>query len=224
MDATPATIHIKGIRDGLLVTLGSGTWPELQEELVKSIDERSAFFQGARLVLNVGEQELHVTELSDLRDMLSERGIFLWAVLSESEVTEKTTQNLGMATRLSKPSRPETKEPIEEPHENSALWIKQTVRSGQKIVYEGNVVVVGDVNPGAEIIASGSVVVWGRLRGVVHAGAEGDETAVVCALELSPTQLRIAGEIAISPTRKGKPQPEVVRLRDGRLEAGYWQD
>jgi septum site-determining protein MinC len=58
---------------------------------------------------------------------------------------------------------------------------------------------------------------------VVHAGAQGDDKAVVCALELSPQQLRIAGEIAISPARKGKSQPEIARLKDGRLEAGPWQ-
>ncbi|MBU4224603.1 MAG: septum site-determining protein MinC, partial [Chloroflexi bacterium] len=82
---------------------------------------------------------------------------------------------------------------------------------------------MGDVNPGAEIVASGSILVWGRLRGVVHAGAQGDVNAVVCALELTPTQLRIAGEIAVSPKRKGKVQPEIARLKDGILVAEPWQ-
>jgi septum site-determining protein MinC len=82
---------------------------------------------------------------------------------------------------------------------------------------------MGDVNPGAEIVAGGSIVVWGRLRGVVHAGAQGEASAVVCALELTPTQLRIAGEIAVSPKRKGKVQPEIARLEDGVLVAEPWQ-
>jgi septum site-determining protein MinC len=225
MDSTLAPLQIKGIREGLLVTLNDGEWPDLQAALVKSIDNQPAFFHGARLVLDVGGQVLHVTELNTLRDLLSERTVSLWAILSESPITEQTAQNLGLATRLSKPRPPEIRhapEPETKP-ENAALWIQQTVRSGQKIVYEGNVVVMGDVNPGAEILASGSVIVWGRLRGVVHAGAQGDDKAVVCALELSPTQLRIAGEIAISPARKGKSQPEIARLKDGRLEAGPWQ-
>ena len=225
MDSTPATLQLKGIREGLLVTLNNGEWSVLQSVLVKSIDNQPAFFHGARLVLDVGRQELRVTELTVLRDLLSERSVSLWAILSESPITELTAQNLGLATRLSKPRPPEIRqapEPEAKP-ENAALWVQQTVRSGQKIVYEGNVVVMGDVNPGAEILASGSVIVWGRLRGVVHAGAQGDEKAVVCALELSPTQLRIAGEIAISPARKGKSQPEIARLKDGRLEAGPWQ-
>jgi septum site-determining protein MinC len=223
MDETSAAIQIKGIRDSLLATLGSGTWPELQSALVLSVDERPAFFRGARLALDVAGQVLHVAELSALRDVLSERGISLWAVLSESPVTEQTAQNLGLATRLTKPVRTEVREAADEAPENAALWVQQTVRSGQKIVYEGNVVIMGEVNPGAEILAGGSVVVWGRLRGVVHAGAQGNEQAVVCALELSPTQLRIAGEIAISPERKGKSRPEIARLKDGRLVAEPWQ-
>jgi septum site-determining protein MinC len=84
------------------------------------------------------------------------------------------------------------------------------------------VVVIGDVNSGAEIVAGGSVIVWGRLRGVVHAGCHGDETAVVCALELAPMQLRIAGEIAISPKKQPRSQPEVARIQDGHLAAEPW--
>ncbi len=94
--------------------------------------------------------------------------------------------------------------------EDAAKWVKGPLRSGGRVIFEGNVVVMGDVNPGAEIVAGGSVIVWGRLRGVVHAGAQGDEKAVVCALELAPTQLRIAGEIAVSPKKQGKSQPEVA--------------
>jgi septum site-determining protein MinC len=82
--------------------------------------------------------------------------------------------------------------------------------------------VIGDVNPGAEIVAGGDIVIWGHLRGVVHAGAEGDENAVVCALDLSPTQLRIAGEIAITPQRKGKALPEMVKIQNGQVVAEPW--
>jgi septum site-determining protein MinC len=84
------------------------------------------------------------------------------------------------------------------------------------------VVVIGDANPGSEIVAGGDVVVWGRLRGMVHAGAEGDDSAVVCALDLDPTQLRIAGQIAVTPKRRSKPQPEIARLVDGQVVAEPW--
>jgi septum site-determining protein MinC len=215
-------VQIKGLRDGLLVTLGEAGWSVLHTALLGQIDEKSDFFKGARLALDVGPQDLHVVEMTALRDELSERGITLWAVLSNSSATENTAQILGLATRLSK-LRPDTITQVHEPSaEDSAMWVKRTVRSGVRLEHEGNVVVLGDVNPGAEIIASGSVIVWGRLRGVVHAGAQGDKDAVVCALDLSPTQLRIATEIATTPERRSQPYPEMARLKEGHLEAEPW--
>jgi septum site-determining protein MinC len=223
MGEKSSLIQIKGIRDGLLVTLTGAGWPELVAAFIENIESRSAFFQGGRVVLDVGTQDLRVAELSKLRDQLSEHGVSLWAVLSESRVTERTAQNLGLATRLSKPHLSEVvAKPAQTLPEGAAKWVKGPLRSGAKIDYDGNVVVMGDVNSGAEIIAGGSVIVWGRLRGVVHAGAQGDQTAIVCALELAPTQLRIAGEIAISPKKQAKSQPEVARLQDGQLEAEPW--
>jgi septum site-determining protein MinC len=224
MDEKSSSIQIKGIRDGLLITLGGAAWPDLASSFVRNVDERLSFFQGARVALDVGTTELRVAELSALRDQLSERGIALWAILSESFITETTAQNLGLATRLSKPRHMQVMVPTEEIPENSAKWVKGPIRSGGRVLFEGNVVVMGDVNPGSEIVAGGSVIVWGRLRGVVHAGAQGDEKAVVCALELAPTQLRIAGEIAISPKKHGKSQPEVACLKEGQLVAEPWQE
>ena len=86
-----------------------------------------------------------------------------------------------------------------------------------------DVVIVGDVNPGSEIIAAGDVIVWGRLRGLVHAGAMGDETAAICALELTPTQLRIADQIAVAPDQRGSVVPERAAIRAGQIVAQSWQ-
>jgi septum site-determining protein MinC len=105
----------------------------------------------------------------------------------------------------------------------NAILIQKTLRSGFKITFQGHVTVIGDVNPGAEIIASGSVIIWGKLKGVVHAGAEGDEKAVVCALDLMPTQLRIASIAAIPPQRKGKAQPETARIVGDEVVAEIWK-
>jgi septum site-determining protein MinC len=159
-----------------------------------------------------------------LRDQLSERGIALWAVLSESPVTETTAQYLGLATRISKPRPVDIREVVGELPDDAAKWVKGPLRSGGRVQFDGNVVVIGDVNPGAEIVAGGSVIIWGRLRGVVHAGAQGDVNAVVCALEMAPTQLRIAGEIAVSPKKQGKIHPEVASLKEGQLVAEPWQE
>jgi septum site-determining protein MinC len=104
-----------------------------------------------------------------------------------------------------------------------AVMIHRTMRSGFKVAYQGHVVVLGDVNPGAEIVASGSIVVWGRLRGTVHAGADGDEAAVICALDLSPMQLRIASKIATSPQDSETPQPEIASIKEDQIIAEPWQ-
>jgi septum site-determining protein MinC len=224
MGEASSFVQIKGIRDGLLITLSGALWPELVTEFIRNIDERSTFFQGGRVALEVGTQELRVAELASLRDQLSERGVSLWAVLSESEITERTAQNLGLATRLSKPQPAELQEAADPLEADVAKWVKGPLRSGVRIEYAGNVIVLGDVNSGAEIVAGGSIVIWGRLRGVVHAGANGDETAVVCALELAPTQLRIAGEIAVSPKKQAKSQPEIASLQDGHLTAEPWHE
>jgi septum site-determining protein MinC len=214
---------IKGIKEGLLINLGEGEWPILKEALLAHIREQSAFFQGARLALDVGNQILHAVEMSSLRDQLSENQVSLWALMSNSPTTEKTAQVLGLATRLST-LRPERSIRSLETSlvGEGAILVRRTLRSGFKISQDGHVIVIGDVNPGAEIIASGSVMVWGKLRGVVHAGASGDQQAVVCALELSPTQLRIADYIATTPGRKSKPQPEMAYLRDGQVVADTW--
>jgi septum site-determining protein MinC len=222
MDQTSTLIQIKGIRDGLLITLAGAEWPELVKVFIENIENRSAFFRGGRVTLDVGPQELRVADLSALRDQLSERGVSLWAVLSESPITERTAQNLGLATRISKPRQAEMPTVSDQIPEDAAKWVKGPLRSGGRIAFKGNVVVMGDVNSGAEIVAGGSIIVWGRLRGVVHAGAQGDENAVVCALELAPTQLRIAGEIAVSPKKQGKSQPEIARLQNGNLTAEPW--
>lgn len=216
--------EIKGIRDGLLVTLGDGLWTEVCDALIEQIEERAEFFEGARLALDVGNYILHVVELSQLRDRLSEHGANLWAVVSNSPTTEQTAQVLGLATRLSKPKpEPSARNASPEFHESdTGILVQRTLRSGMKLQYAGHITVIGDVNPGAEIIARGNVIVWGRMRGVVHAGAEGDESAIVCALDLSPTQLRIAGHIATTPQRRGKAPPETACLRDGQVVADPW--
>ncbi len=105
---------------------------------------------------------------------------------------------------------------------DEATFIKRTIRSGNTIRHPGHVIVLGDANPGSEIIAGGNIIVWGRLSGVAHAGAAGDENAIICALDLAPTQLRIAGHIAISPERRGRPKPEMAVIRDGNLVAEVW--
>lgn len=222
-DSNPL-VEIKGLRDGLLVSLGNAEWDELRAVLMEQIEARQSFFQGARVALDVGSQIFHVNELSELRDTLSERGVNLWAVVSESPTTEKTAQLLGLATRISRPRPQETTRPAaEEIGEGAAMWVARTLRSGTRIEFPGNIVVLGDVNPGAEVIAENSILIWGRVRGVVHAGVKGDEAAVVCGLDLSAAQIRIGGASATPSKRGGEAHPEKYFLEDGIIQSESWQ-
>jgi len=222
MEQITSLVQIKGIRDGLLASFADAAWEDQSVALLTYIDERPSFFQGAQLAMDVGTQILKVNDLVEFRDRLSERNVTLWAVVSESPVTEQTAQLLGLATRISKP-RPEEQRRVEPTSEDVALFINKTLRSGQRVEYAGHIVVMGDVNAGAEIVAGGNVIVWGRVRGMIHAGAGGDRAATICALDLSATQLRIADEVSAMLKPQKNPQPEIASINsEGRLQAELW--
>jgi len=196
--------------------------------------QKQAFLQGSQVALQVGYRKLYKEDLRDLQTLFEQNQLELWAVLAEEPTAREAARELALATRLSgsqtdlngnfltQVPKPETAVPDNPPQ--GGLILKETLRSGRSIYHEGHVVVIGDVNPGAEIVAGGDVIVWGRLRGLVHAGALGDETAVICALELTPTQLRIAEKIAISPDEKrGRVVPEQAVIRNGQIVAEMWQ-
>jgi septum site-determining protein MinC len=84
---------------------------------------------------------------------------------------------------------------------------------------DGNIVILGDINPGAEVIAGGSILVMGCLRGMAHAGAFGDEKSVIAAFRLNPTQLRIANHITRPPDGETITvnNPELARIRADKV-------
>ncbi|HIP88367.1 MAG TPA: septum site-determining protein MinC [Anaerolineales bacterium] len=210
---------IKGVRQGLLITLGEGPWEEQLARLERRLSQGASFFRGGRAALDVGDRLLGPAEIDQARELLARYEVELWALLSPRDETALVAARQGLAVTLvqKEPAAPPLDEPI------GALVVKRTLRSGQRIHHPGDVVVLGDVHAGAEIVAGGHVIVWGKLHGTVHAGAMGDEEAVICALDLAPTQLRIAGYLARSPEEKRhRPVPEVARVRDGKIEAVPW--
>jgi septum site-determining protein MinC len=169
--------------------------------------------------------------------------VTLWALIAENAITQKAAAHLGLDIKL--PSRdvredravpvrsappapvappvlePVAAAPMEDP--DAAMMVRRTLRSGVRVHHPGSIVIIGDVHPGAEVIAGGDVIVWGKLHGTVHAGAFGDDGAVVCALDLAPTQLRIGRYITRSPDdRRRKAQPETGRIKNGRIEVVAW--
>lgn len=109
---------------------------------------------------------------------------------------------------------------------SDGLLVRRRVRSGQILRHPGHIVVLGDVNPGSQLIAGGDIIVWGKLQGSVHAGALGDASATICALEFAPTLIRIAD--ATRPSRPGerktKPaKPEMALIEDQEIMIVGWQ-
>jgi septum site-determining protein MinC len=247
MTAQTDSITIKGIREGLLVTLPEalGTWPETQAHLEARLLASPAFFKGARVGLVVGARGLSEDDIRAVRALLARHDVTLWALISDNGLTQHAAAHLGLDVKLPvREARPERAAPapvgpsLPEPHlaagagaatapaedPDAAMMLRRTLRSGVRVHHPGSIVIIGDVHPGAEIVAGGNIVVWGKLHGTVHAGAFGDDSAVVCALDLVPTQLRIGRYITRSPDdRRRKAQPEMGQVRNGRIEVIPWK-
>lgn len=230
-------IEFKGIREGILVTIDPEIdWATVVSEMAARIDDQPNFFRGAGMALQLETRGVRRPELAVLVEILQERDIELISVLSTSAMTQGSTRKLGLKTELEAPSvaqSPSNERPPAYPETllsgevkgTEGILIRRTLRSGGIVKTVGHVVVVGDVNPGAEIIAGGDVIVWGRLSGVVHAGAMGDDTCMICALDLQPTQLRISDLISVAPPpkKRRKPQPECAFIENGQIRAESWK-
>ncbi len=222
-------VNIKGVKDGLLITLSpTEDWQTLTTDLAARLDQQSSFYTGARVTLDVGVRPVRRDELSSLRALLERRGVTLYAVTSGSSTTIDAATALDLRANLTAPTGTRAESdgfPFSAEEDGTlGVMIRRTLRSGRTIHSQGHVVVFGDVNPGAEIVAVGDVLIWGRLRGNVHAGANGDESAVICALDMNPTQLRIAGYLSISPPgKRHKPRPEIAAVRDNRIIVSDWE-
>ena len=109
--------------------------------------------------------------------------------------------------------------------EMPTLYLSQTLRSGQTVSYDGNILIIGDAHPGSEIVAGGDITVWGILGGIAHAGSNGNNTAKVRALKLNAIQLRISGLYARRNDTLNVPYvqktneftPEEAQIEDGKI-------
>jgi len=213
---SPRSVAIKGTKEGLVLALGQGKLADLLVALERELEDKAAFFRGSHIALQVGSRGFSPEEVEEIRTLLARYHIHLTGV-----VREPPHPQVVVAYEPDKEAPPPAKEALKG---TPGLLFHGTLRSGQLLSSPGHVVVIGDVNPGAGVIAGGDIVVWGKLRGTAHAGAEGDETAVVCALQLTPIQLRIAGYIARPPEREDQPPigPEAARLRDGVIVVEPW--
>lgn len=222
-------IAIKGTRNGLLLTLEPETpFAELLQELARRIEESPAFFRGASLTVDTSQRALRVSERLQLEKLLAHYQMSVSAGAPKKEVKEARTIPLTPSTPpASNPTQDfniETGPTVRDPRDNDdTLYLRRTIRSGQAVHHHSNVVVLGDVNPGAEIVAGGDIMVWGVLRGMVHAGYPDNEQALVCALQLAPVQLRIGHLLSRPPEGfEAQPRPEVATTRGGQIIVETW--
>ena len=158
---------------------------------------------------------LNLPELRAIQERLAAAGRPLQRVEARLPLALVAAAGLGLETRLQSATvaDPAVAAPVKE------LTIHRgTLRSGDHLEVEGSLLVLGDVNPGARVSATGDVRVWGRLRGVAHAGQGGNRDARIVALQLRPLQLRIADAVARGP--EDQPPPgfcEQAVLRDGSI-------
>ncbi len=221
---SPSGIEIKGTQWGLALSLGTAPWSEIMRDLQNRLLVGDTFFHNSQVRLETDRRALTEAELREIVGLLGHHGVRVHSVLTRSEATASAVQQMGLrialpdVPALSEGSRPLVNE------NNLGVVIRGTLRSGQAIRHRGHVVIIGDVNPGAEVVAGGDIVVWGRARGMLHAGAAGDEQAVVCALVLQPTQLRIGSLIAVSPDTPPSQdaRPEVACAQDRQIVALPW--
>lgn len=218
MERMPVTL--KGTPQGIRLRPLVESWPEVMRALEFSLEDGGDFFRGGRVILDLGARGLTDEEFRTLRQLLDQYDMELWAILSENATATRTARAYGLRTRL--PGKVAKSQKPADPDYNG-LFLQRTLRSGQRIQSPGHVILLGDVNPGAEVIAGGNIIIWGRARGLVHAGALGDETCVVCALELMPSQLRIAGRISRAPEdQESRPQPEMAKISNDTIVAIPW--
>lgn len=172
--------------------------------------------------VEVPEEEIEVTELdveeNDEEDEESETdeetdGSVYEKLETEEveeekiEVVEKSEDEIKAEEKLEELIDEENENEIETNKEEAiseilklpTLYLKQTLRSGQTMSYDGNIVLIGDAHPGSELIAKGDITVWGVLGGIAHAGARGNDYASIRALKMNAIQLRISGFYARRP-------------------------
>lgn len=215
-------VAIKGARGGIRVVIDDACgWEDALIDLHKQMQQGATLMQGLRISLDLGARQLASADMDALRGILRDYHIDGVDVHAESTDMRQVARAAGFTARprginaSKEPLIGDTPRPI----------VVRNLRSGQ--VYKhlhGDLTLLGDVNAGAELVVSGSVVVFGRVRGIVHAGAMGDRTAIICAIELAATQIRIADVRARAPEDDTHRTPEIACIEDGQIIVQTWEE
>lgn len=201
-------ILIKGNKDGINATINMDRFTcfeDMLQLLVKKLHKGKHFYKGTTLILRLDLKSISKNNVQTLRE----------ALLNEIELKDIVLEDIS--ENFDKENNKESKL-VSVVYEGKTKFIRKTVRSGQSINYQGNIVIIGDINSGSEVYAAGNVIVLGRIRGKVHAGINGNTKAVIAAFLLQPEILKIASVIAMSPEEIEKPKyPELAKIKDGAI-------
>ena len=187
-------------------------WQDIWQALKHRLNAGDRFWQPNTPVhLIAQERLLDVRQLQAIGEALTEAKLYLSRVYTARRQTAVAAATAGYS--VEQRSNPAAFNLAKTPNGQALadpLYMESTIRSGVEIRHEGTVVIRGDVNPGGSVVADGDILIWGRLRGIVHAGARGDDRAIIMALEMEPTQIRIGDYVARSPESPPEFYPEVA--------------
>ncbi|HBB34610.1 MAG TPA: septum site-determining protein MinC [Cyanobacteria bacterium UBA8803] len=201
-------VHLKPDGERLLLILpptadmpGAASWSDLWEQLKLRLFGGDRFWQAQCPVhLMAGDQLLDGMKLQAIADALGEVQLQLLRVHTSRRQTAVAAATAGYSVEQQSATYSLNQTPTA-PAQLLAdpLYLQMTVRSGVEIRHPGTIAIVGDLNPGGAVIAAGDILIWGSLRGIAHAGANGNRSCRIMALKMEPTQLRIADAVARAP-------------------------
>lgn len=207
-------VEFKGTKEGIVLQFKeTSNFNDILESIRMKLNKTGQFFSGATIIGVEGEIKKEVDRYK-LYQVLSDE--FKLNVSSLDKITKVDAVNK---------EEPEIHVPRSDEecninyNEYDTKIVKSTLRSGMGVEYDGNIIIIGDVNPGAEISAGGNVIVLGKLRGMVHAGKFGNKKTYIVAEKLVPTQLRIANIITRAPEEENLHdlKPEIACLKSGQM-------
>ena len=195
------SIMIKGNKNGINAVINMdkfADFEEMLEALIAKLSVGKQFYKGATLTITTDLKHINDRQMSKLKDSLFDEIMIQDCIFADKEEKEsKLFQGV---------------------YEGRTKFLRKAVRSGQCVSYQGNIVIIGDINHGSEVVADGNIVVFGCIKGRVFAGNNGNEKAIIASFSLEPEVLSIAGIMTISPDDFEKPSyPEVAKLKDGSI-------
>lgn len=205
--------------DAPIQSFTSVEWEELCQQLKYRLSSEDRFFQPNTTVhLIARDRLLDSRQLQEIDELLQTAQLRMRRIYTQRRQTAVAAATAGFSIEQQVKLEHLNDSQDQGKALETPLYLQMTVRSGTEIRHPGSIIVLGDINPGGSLIAAGDIFVWGRLRGVVHAGSEGNEACRIMALHMQPTQLRIAEHVARAPEKPPTLyQPEVAYVSKGGI-------